>query len=82
MLKTESIFGMVVRGFGLFGVLWGLYNCFAGILGMVLQRLNFYYRLDCLVFGLFEIIVGFLLIRFASGITHFCYRGSADDTRV
>ena len=79
-MKAELLFGVVVRAFGLYGMLWGLYECFTGFYVAVAH--TSYHQgavFNFLAFGLFLLIVSYSLIRSASGMVRFCYRGSDDE---
>jgi len=63
-LKAELLFGVVVRAFGLYGMLWGLYECFTGFYVAVAH--TSYHQgavFNFLAFGLFLLIVSYSLIR-------------------
>jgi hypothetical protein len=74
-MKPKEAFGVVVRSFGLFGILWGIYSgCFTALhllgFGRSSAPTEFVFSGSLFLVGLATFLSAELIVRFAYGRDH------------
>ena len=74
MATPQQLFGVVVRGFGLYLLLGGLYNLFTGFyLPLAPAEKGHSAPVTFLAYAVAEILISLYLLRGASRLIRFCY---------
>jgi hypothetical protein len=79
-MKPQDIFGLIVRSFALYLIVWGAWNTLAGFKyfpATVVSVLNGssmqYNTFDYWIYGAPALILGLLALRYANAVTRFSY---------
>ncbi len=82
-MKARDLFGVVVRGFGLFVLLISLWCLIYALLGLLNTMPDVRLDGDSLFYLISSgpgLLVGFILLRFGRAIVRFCYSEGKEDS--